>query len=90
MTLAGNVISPTEIVSQTHQPLTTEKFIIRLTLIISLFAGPVLFLLFSALNASFASGEKGLALLALTAMAFESTWIIYGFAALIHKAASKE
>lgn len=90
MTIASNVVSPEEIVSQAHHRITTEKLIIRLTLIISLFAGSVLFLLFKAINPSFTNGQIGLALLALTAMAFESTWIIYGFAALIHKSFSKE
>ena len=88
MTLAGNVIHPSEIIGQVHKSISHEKLNIYLTLIVSLLAGPVFFLILSGANANFAQVDRGITFFALTLMAFELTWIIYGFAAMIHKAIS--
>jgi hypothetical protein len=82
MTLAANTIDNAEIVKHINH----ERLHLRLTLIVSILAGPMLFLLLSAANANFAQGQGALVLLALTAIAFESTWIIYAFGTLICKA----
>jgi hypothetical protein len=74
----------------THEHVNHEKFVIRLTLIISLLAGPAMYMLCNALITNFAQGQEVLALAAVTVMAFEIIWIAYGFGALIHKATSKE
>jgi hypothetical protein len=66
-----------------------EKFAIRLTLIISLLAGPAMYMLCNALITNFAQGQEVLALAAVTVMAFEIVWIVYGFGALIHKATAR-
>ena len=66
-----------------------EKFFIRLALVISILAGPAIYMLCNATIASFAHGQNMLALVAIAIMAFEMTWIVYGFGALIHKAALK-
>jgi hypothetical protein len=73
-----------------HEHLNHEKFAIRLTLIISLLAGPAIYMLCNALIANFAQGQEVLALVAVTVMAFEIVWIVYGFGALIHKATARE
>jgi len=59
---------------------------IRLTMIVSLMIGPAVFLLCRWMNSDFASGEKLLALFALSVMGFESMWIVYGLGVLINKA----
>jgi len=62
------------------------KWMTRLTMIASLMIGPAAFLLCRWMNSDFASGEKLLALFALSVMGFESVWIIYGLGVLINKA----
>ena len=62
------------------------KLMIRLTLVVSLVMGPAVFLLCRWMNSYFASGEKLLALFALSVMGFESVWVIYGLGVLINKA----
>ena len=74
----------------THSHVNHEKFVLRLTLIISLLAGPAMYMLCNALITNFAQGQEVLALVAVTVMAFEVVWITYGFGALIHKATAKE
>ncbi len=86
MTLTANAIDHAGIISETNKHISHEKHYIRLTLVVSILAGPILFLVLNAASANFAQTEKSLALLALTAITFETTWIIYGFTAMIHKA----
>jgi len=75
----GNVARP-----MTH--VDNAKWMIRLTMIVSLVIGPAVFFLCSWMNSDFASGEKLLALFALSVMGFESVWIVYGLGVLINKA----
>jgi len=62
------------------------KWMIRLTMIVSLVIGPAVFILCNWMNSDFASGEKLLVLFALLVMGFESVWIVYGLGVLINKA----
>jgi len=76
-------------VGQTEVYVNHEKFFIRLALVISILAGPAVYMLCNAMAPNFAKGQNVLALAAIAVMAFEMTWIVYGFGVLIHKAMSK-
>ena len=81
----GNAVS----VSHTEVYVNHDKFFIRLALVISILAGPAIYMLCNATIANFAQGQNMLALIAIAVMAFEMTWIVYGIGVLIHKARSQ-
>ena len=77
-----NVVS----VGHTEVYVNHEKFFVRLALVISILAGPAIYMLCNAMIANFAQGQNMLALVAIAVMAFEMTWIVYGLGTLIQKA----
>ena len=66
--------------------LLTDKFMIRLTCVLALLAGPVVFVICSQVVPHLVQNDRFWVLVAFVAMGFESVWLLYGLGALIHRA----
>ena len=66
--------------------LQTDKFMIRLTCVLALLAGPVVFLICSQVAPQLFQNDRFWVLVAFVAIGFESVWLLYDLGALIHRA----
>lgn len=81
------MLSTRLILSSEHIVAREHKSILKIVpYIISMVAGPLLFMICSVRFASFAEGEKLLVLFAFSILGFELVWLLYGVAALLNRA----